>query len=215
MNCALPECPHEVKRPVTGRPRKYCSARCANCARKRAQRERGRVSVTVAEMSRKSPAIHFYCGLNEKYWNHHPVEPGPQVCIAPVTGRKAGAGGKRETSVLINPAKVQQVLVDSAGPCVEPARNGKWGYGSWTNPSYRVAPVLESCKVVNERGEKAPTCSPETICRGLERGRHVALTRSYLAQFREREPALIGPHPHLSKQRDAVPCSDVKGVWYV
>ena len=33
----------------------------------------------------KLPDIQFYCGLNEKYWNYHAVEPGTHVCIAPVT----------------------------------------------------------------------------------------------------------------------------------
>jgi len=84
-----------------------------------------------------------------------------------------------------------QLSTDSAGPCVEPARNGNWGYGSWTNPGYKVAPILESCKVLDERGNKAPTCSPETVCRGLDRIRHTALTRDYLANFREREPHLV------------------------
>jgi hypothetical protein len=80
-----------------------------------------------------------------------------------------------------------QLSTDSAGPCVEPARNGNWGYGSWTNPTYKVAPILESCKVLDEEGNKAPICTPDTICRGLDRIRHVALTREWLAHFRERE----------------------------
>lgn len=32
-------------------------------------------------------SIRFYCGVNETTWNHHPVEPGPYTCIAPVYGR--------------------------------------------------------------------------------------------------------------------------------
>ena len=35
--------------------------------------------------------------------------------------------------------------------------------------------------------------SDETVCRGLERGRHVALTRDYLAHFGK--PDLVGPLP--------------------
>lgn len=30
--------------------------------------------------------IDFYCGINETVWNHHPVDPGPFACIAPVYG---------------------------------------------------------------------------------------------------------------------------------
>jgi hypothetical protein len=82
---------------------------------------------------------------------------------------------------------------DSSGPCTEPAKNGNWGYGSWTNPAYKVAPILESCRAVGKYGEKAPTCAPDTVCRGLERSRHVQLTRDYLAHFREREPGLCVP----------------------
>jgi hypothetical protein len=31
--------------------------------------------------------IRFYCGVNETTWNHHPVQPGPYMCISPVYGR--------------------------------------------------------------------------------------------------------------------------------
>jgi len=86
-----------------------------------------------------------------------------------------------------------ELSTDSSGPCSEPAKNGNWGYGSWTNPAYKVAPVLESCKVLDEHGEKASTCTPETLCRGLERCRHVRLTGDYLAHFSEREPDLVRP----------------------
>lgn len=86
-----------------------------------------------------------------------------------------------------------ELSTDSAGPCTEPAKNGNWGYGSWTNPAYKVAPILSSCKALDEHGEKSPTCSSDTVCRGLDRSRHVALTWDYLAHFSEREPDLIGP----------------------
>ncbi len=78
---------------------------------------------------------------------------------------------------------------DSSGPCRYPIL-GNWGYGSWRNNAYPVPPILESCKAVDIHGKKAPTCSPGTRCRGLERCRHVALTRDYLAHFHEREPLL-------------------------
>lgn len=83
-----------------------------------------------------------------------------------------------------------QLSTDSSGPCTEPAKNGNWGYGSWTDPAYQIAPILESCKVQVD-GKKAPTCTPDTRCRGQERNRHVALTRDYLANFRDREPDLV------------------------
>ena len=393
VKCAVPECRNLVKQSATGRPGKYCSDLC----RLRAFRRKGRDGETKLSET-KLPDIQFYCGLNEKFWNHHEVQPGTHVCIAPVTGRNEQDStgkkkSKRETSVLIDPAKVTHVLLDSgafsdgiellngevvrnhrlsfedalqrqighaykyryaslvesivsydllidetwqdgerskirwsvdaaeyavqetvnaaaflssqrrridrafghhvklvlsaqgvdaeqyarcaeaivklmkpddifglggwcitglmrhimlpaaasilpgvfevlgkarvkrvhvfgvvipkllgfllhlcqlhdielstdsSGPCSEPAKNGNWGYGSWTNPAYKVAPILESCKVLDEHGRKAPTCLPDTICRGLERCRHVALTREYLAHFREREPDLVGPLP--------------------
>jgi len=88
-----------------------------------------------------------------------------------------------------------KLSTDSSGPCSEPARHGKWGYGSWTNPNYKVAPILESCMAKDEHNKKAPTCLPDTICRGSDRNRHVALTRDYLANFREREPHLVASIP--------------------
>jgi hypothetical protein len=404
VKCARSGCPHFAKQPTTGRPGKYCSDRCANYVRKQAQRKRERVSVTELVVSRKQPDIQFYCGLNEKYWNYHPVEPGEYACIAPFTStnvkdKETGEVIKRvlcKTQVHIDDSKVKHILLDSSafsdgieldkegsivankrlsfnhalqrqiahayefryahlvdalvsydllidevwkdgvrskdrwsvesaefavgetikaaeylssqrrriekafghpvnlvlsaqgveatqykrcaqaivkfmkpddvfglggwcitglrrydmlpaaavilpgvfevlgnasvkrvhvfgvilpallgfllslcdlygmqlstdssGPCREPAEHGRWGYGSWTNPTYkkRSPQTLESCKAVDEQDNKAPSCPPGTHCRGLERARHVALTRDYLANFREREPRLVGPLP--------------------
>ena len=369
-----PQCHSPVIIPVTGRPKRYCSPKC----RLRAFRETKASETKVTD-------IQFYCGLNERYWNHHPVDPGTHVCIAPVTGRNT----KRETVVAVNPDKVRCVLLDSgafsdgielqngrviksnrlsfdhalqrqighaykhhyaalvesivsydllidetwqdgdrskirwsveaaeyavnetieaarylasqrrridqvfghhvnlvlsaqgvdtaqyvrcaealvemmqpddvfglggwcitglmrhvmlpaaaqmlppvfavlakarvkrvhvfgvtmprmigyllylsrlhgialstdsSGPCTEPAKNANWGYGNWTDPNYKAAPILPSCKALNQHGEKAPTCTTDSFCRGLERTRHVALTREYLADFSYREPALV------------------------
>ena len=51
---------------------------------------------------------------------------------------------------------------DSMGPSVRPA-NGRWGYAEWIDHHYHKPP----CEVL-----------------GLDRARHVALTRAWLAQFR-------------------------------
>lgn len=51
--------------------------------------------------------IQFYCGLNERAWNHHPVAPGPLACVSPVYGKKC----RRNNSVSV-PAGVQ-VIQDS------------------------------------------------------------------------------------------------------
>ena len=395
MKCALPECPHRTRQSGTGRPGKYCSDRC----RLRAFRRKGREDETKLSET-KLPDIQFYCGLNEKYWNYHAVEPGSHVCIAPVTSRTVEHKKTKEkrrvlckTQVRIDDTKIKHVLVDSgafsdgielkdgqvvknnrlsfdhalqrqiahayefhyahlvealvsydllidevwqdgerskdrwsveaaafavretinaaqylssqrqridrafghhvclvlsaqgveaqqykrcaqeiiicmkpddifglggwcitglrrhemlpaaaailpevfevlgnarvkrvhvfgviipkllgfllylcdrhgmhlstdsSGPCTEPAKNGNWGYGSWTDPTYKKPFSLESCRVVDASGKKAPVCSPGTYCAGLERIRHVTLTRAYLAHFREREPHLIGPLP--------------------
>ncbi len=82
-----------------------------------------------------------------------------------------------------------QPSTDSSGPCRYPIL-GNWGYGSWRNSAYRVPPILQTCKAVNAYGKKVPVCLPDTRCRGLERCRHVTLTRDYLAHFHEREPLL-------------------------
>ena len=82
-----------------------------------------------------------------------------------------------------------RLSTDSSGPCRYPIL-GQWGYGSWRDNTYKTPPILPSCKVVDAHGNKAPSCSPEMHCRGLERGRHVRLTREWLARFRERESAL-------------------------
>lgn len=84
------------------------------------------------------------------------------------------------------------ISTDSAGPCTEPAMfDGRWGYGSHTNPAWKVPPVLDSCKHLDEDGNKAPTCTPDMLCRGQARAAHVAFTRKYLANFREMEPDLV------------------------
>jgi hypothetical protein len=82
-----------------------------------------------------------------------------------------------------------QLSTDSSGPCRYPLL-GQWGYGSWRDNAYKMPPILQSCKAVDARGNKAPVCPPATRCRGLERCRHVTLTRQWLANFRAREPGL-------------------------
>jgi hypothetical protein len=83
-----------------------------------------------------------------------------------------------------------RLSTDSVGPSTKPVM-GEWGYGSWRDSAYKVPPVLDSCKAIDASGYKAPTCAPDTVCRGLERARHVQLTRDYLAHFRSREPQLV------------------------
>lgn len=78
---------------------------------------------------------------------------------------------------------------DSSGPQRRPLW-GEWGYASWRNNSYTIPPILEGCRAVDAFGKSAPNCAPDTRCRGLERARHVRLTRKWLAAFREREIAL-------------------------
>jgi len=53
---------------------------------------------------------------------------------------------------------------DSVGPHMKPTRDKDWGYGTWRDNSYKAHPV-------------------ET--RGLERARHVSLTRDWLNSFRQ------------------------------
>lgn len=123
--CANPDCTGSARQPTTGRPGKYCSDRCANRCRKRTQRERISNIQDVTEsitrgVTETQPDIEFYCGLNERYWNHHAVEPGTHVCIAPFTStemvdKKTGATKRvlRKTHVLIDGTKVKCVMVDS------------------------------------------------------------------------------------------------------
>jgi hypothetical protein len=85
---------------------------------------------------------------------------------------------------------------DSVGPSTRPVKKdkqtgyGTWGYASWCNNRYPVPPVLDSCKIKEPDGNKVPTCSPDTRCRGLERARHVLQTCDWFANFRTREPRL-------------------------
>jgi len=382
--CAIPECLNLVMQSATGRHGKYCSE---SCKQKAYRVRRKSVTKLIEESVTKPPDILFYCGLNERTWNHHAMETGEYVCIAPVYGKKEDT--KTVNRVYVAPDKVKYVLMDSSafsdkiefsqgtiikngrlsfedalhrqithayqfryieqvthlasydllidetwldgerskqrwsrdaaeyavretvnaaiylskqrrrlrkvfghpvglvlsaqgveveqymrcaeqiipyveegdvfglggwcitgllpsimvpcfklvmselipflasrgikrlhvwgvimpealaflyalcmlygiqpstdssGPCRYPIL-GNWGYGSWRNNSYKVPPILESCKAVDAHGRKAPTCSLDTRCRGLERCRHVTLTRDYLAHFHEREPILCG-----------------------
>src|SRR6266487_485370 len=89
-----------------------------------------------------------------------------------------------------------RLSTDSVGPSTRPVKKDKstgyatWGYASWCNNRYPAPPVLASCQVKDTQGNKAPTCLCETRCRGLERARHILLTRDWLANVRTREPRL-------------------------
>jgi hypothetical protein len=100
-----------------------------------------------------------------------------------------------------------ELSTDSVGPTTRIVKEEKkgsglttWGYASWANRKYPLPRVLESCKHLDEQGNKAPTCTPETRCRGLERARHVDATREWLANFREREPRF---YRHEAPQKSA------------
>jgi hypothetical protein len=93
-----------------------------------------------------------------------------------------------------------EMSADTAHPAYAPAF-GRWGYGSWRvkEDSYSPAPILESCKHQDEEGNNAPLCSPDTLCRGLERIRHTRLTREWLSNFREREAKHYMLHEPIKK----------------
>lgn len=98
-------CGEPARSSKTGRPGKFCSDACKQSA------YRGRRDGVTKLRVTKQEDILFYCGLNEHTWNHHPMRPGPRVCIAPVYGRTVGT--KTVTRVTV-PDEVQAVLVDSA-----------------------------------------------------------------------------------------------------
>jgi hypothetical protein len=53
--------------------------------------------------------VRFYCGVGEKRWNYHPIEPGRYACVSPVKGKSART--KTKTPVYIPPGV--EVLQDS------------------------------------------------------------------------------------------------------
>lgn len=113
---------------------------------------------------------------------------GPLLFLCDHTQRRDGKWGWDEKTRI-------RLSTDSVGPTTRvvkefPNKPGfcSWGYGSWYDGNYPLAHVEESCKVKDEQGRKAPTCSPDLKCRGQERQRHVAATIDWLAHFRIREP---------------------------
>jgi hypothetical protein len=117
------------------------------------------------------------------------------VCFAEALGELLWLCDHDEEGNLETGHRVQ-LSTDSVGPSTRPVKRNMqtgyatWGYASWCNPTYPAPPVLDSCKVKDAQGDKTPTCAPQTRCRGLERGRHVLLTREWFADFRLREPRL-------------------------
>lgn len=82
-----------------------------------------------------------------------------------------------------------KLSTDSIGPSTRPTK-GEWGYASWRDNTYKKPSVLDSCRALDASGYKAPTCTPETRCTGLERIKHVQLTIDWLRHFKDREPSL-------------------------
>lgn len=102
------------------------------------------------------------------------------------------------------------VSADTAHPCYAPAW-GNWGYGSWRvkEGDYHPAPVFETCKHKDDEGRNAPLCVPGSACRGLERIRHVQLTRDWLAHFRDREPRHYVLHEPVQSVCVQMPLFDI------
>ncbi len=57
--------------------------------------------------------ILFYCGVNERQWNHHPVAPGPFACVSPVYGKTAQTKVPNRVAV---PSDAQ-IIQDSGAFC--------------------------------------------------------------------------------------------------
>jgi hypothetical protein len=98
-----------------GRTRQFCSDRCANVARKRAQRSRDR---NVTDKVTETPQdIRFYCGVGEPTFNHHPVHTGPYACVSPVSGRggvdKHGKKKTQKRNRVCIPLETREVILDS------------------------------------------------------------------------------------------------------
>lgn len=62
--------------------------------------------------------IRLYLGINETKWNHHPVAPGPYVCISPVYGRTERTKQKNRVKI----PKDCSVLQDSGAFCDGPGQ---------------------------------------------------------------------------------------------
>jgi hypothetical protein len=67
---------------------------------------------------------------------------------------------------------------DNSGPALYPVL-GRWGYASCRDSSYRGAPILDTCR--------CGICPSDTRCLGLDRCRHVRVSRNWFEQFRECE----------------------------
>lgn len=124
------------------------------------------------------------------------------VCLADALGAllfQCDYTRQRDGSWQLDERRRIRVSTDSVGPTTRIVRTfpekpgySSWGYSSW----YEIRPVphvLDSCKAVDENGNKAPACEPGTKCRGLERARHVEATSQWLANFRQREAQYYKP----------------------
>lgn len=60
--------------------------------------------------------VTFYCGINEKRWNHHPVAPGPFACVSPVYGAKESTRRNNSVSVPSGVHVIQDSGAFSDGP---------------------------------------------------------------------------------------------------
>lgn len=60
--------------------------------------------------------IDFYCGINEKMWNRHPVQPGKFACISPVYGATEQTRRTNSVSIPNNVMVIQDSGAFSDGP---------------------------------------------------------------------------------------------------
>lgn len=58
----------------------------------------------------------FYCGINERRWNHHPVDPGDFACVSPVYGSKQSTRRNNSVSVPSGVHVIQDSGAFSDGP---------------------------------------------------------------------------------------------------
>jgi hypothetical protein len=162
-----------------------------------------------------SKAIRFYCGINERTWNHHPVAPGAYACIAPVYGRTSRTKTVNVVCVPADTEVIQDSGAFSDGPGqrlpVEAALERQiahaqtFGYGA--HVTHRASyDLLIDEKWIGERRHKARWSEADAALAVEETVRAAA----YLAHHRHGMRAIlsaqgVSPQQYLGCVEDIVP----------
>lgn len=161
--------------------------------------------------------IDLYCGINERQWNYHPVQPGPLACISPVYGSSS-------KTIRENPVSVPgdtEVFEDSGAFCDGPGHRlsfegalqrqqshaVKWGYVKQVKARASYDLLIDEKWIDGKRykGRWTEQAAESAVLETIEAARYMDRNRIDAGSFLILSAQGVSPRQYLDCTREIIP----------